>query len=104
MKVQGINVSPMEIELLLLQHNMIDEAFVFGLATAEGDQSVGCVIVSPVAPHERCRLGRDVQTWIRERAASYKVPTTIRIVAPGELPLTATGKVSKRLLKEQTQT
>ena len=104
MKVQGINVSPMEIELLLVQHTMIDEAFVFGLATAEGDQSVGCVLVSPVPPHERCHLGRDVQTWIRQRAASYKVPTTVRIVAPGELPLTATGKVSKRLLKEQTQT
>jgi acyl-CoA synthetase (AMP-forming)/AMP-acid ligase II len=104
MKVQGINVSPMEIELLLVQHNMIDEAFVFGLATAEGDQSVGCVLVSPVPPHERCRLERDVQTWIRQRAASYKVPTTIRIIAPGELPLTATGKVSKRLLKEQTLT
>jgi acyl-CoA synthetase (AMP-forming)/AMP-acid ligase II len=104
MKVQGINISPMEIELLLVQHNMIDEAFVFGLATAEGDQSVGCVLVSPVPPHEHCRLRRDVQTWIRQRAASYKVPTTIRIVAPGELPLTATGKVSKRLLKEQTRT
>lgn len=104
MKVQGINISPMEIELLLVQHNMIDEAFVFGLATAEGDQSVGCVLVSPVPPHEHCRLRRDVQTWMRQRSASYKVPTTIRIVAPGALPLTATGKVSKRLLKEQTQT
>jgi len=104
MKVQGINVSPMEIELLLVQHDMIDEAFVFGLATPEGDQSVGCVLVSSVPPKERRRLGRDVQTWIRQRAASYKVPTTIRIVAAGELPLTPTGKVSKRLLKEQTQT
>ncbi len=103
-KVRGINVSPMEIELLLVQHEMVDEAFVFGMATREGDQSVGCVLVSTVAPEERCGLGREMQTWIRQRAASYKVPTTIRVVAADELPLTATGKVSKRLLKEQTRT
>jgi fatty-acyl-CoA synthase len=39
---------------------------------------------------------------VRERAAAYKVPATLRIVTAAELPLTPTGKVSKRLLKEQT--
>jgi len=30
------------------------------------------------------------------------VPATLRIVTAAELPLTPTGKVSKRLLKDQT--
>ena len=102
MKVRGINISPLEIELVLVQHELVDEAFVFGLATPQGDQSVGCVLVSSVPADRRSALGRDVQIWIRERVASYKAPALVRVVAAGELPLTATGKVSKRTLKEQT--
>lgn len=101
MKVKGINVSPLEVELLLVQHDMVDQAFVFGLATADGDQSIGCALVSSAPPEQREQVGRDVQTWAREHAASYKVPRIIRVLAADELPLTPTGKVSKRLLKEQ---
>jgi HIP---CoA ligase len=103
MKVKGVNISPLEIESLLVQHDMVDEAFVFGLATTDGDQSVGCVLVSPVAPGDRDQLSCAVKDWARKRAAAYKVPATIRVVTAGQLPLTPTGKVSKRLLREQTQ-
>jgi HIP---CoA ligase len=103
MKVKGVNISPLEVESLLVQHDMIDEAFVFGLATINGDQSVGCVLVSPVAPEDRDELTYEVRDWVRERAAAYKVPGTIRVVTAGQLPLTPTGKVSKKLLREQTQ-
>jgi len=102
MKVKGVNISPMEIEALLVQHDSVDEAFVFGLPTGDGDQRVGCVLVSSVAGPERARLAVDVRNWCRERAAAYKVPATLRIVTAAELPLTPTGKVSKRLLKDQT--
>jgi acyl-CoA synthetase (AMP-forming)/AMP-acid ligase II len=101
MKVKGVNISPLEVELLLVQHDLVDQAFVFGLATADGDQSVGCALVSTVGPDRREQLGRDVQAWVRERAASYKVPRTLHILAAADLPLTPTGKVSKRLLMEQ---
>ena len=103
MKVKGVNISPLEVERLLVQHAMVDQAFVFGLATADGDQSVGCALVSSVGPDRREQLGRDVQAWVRERAASYNVPRTLCVLAAGDLPLTPTGKVSKRLLKEQMQ-
>jgi acyl-CoA synthetase (AMP-forming)/AMP-acid ligase II len=82
---------------------MVDEAFVFGLATINGDQSVGCVLISPVAPEDRDELACKVKDWARERAAAYKVPETIRVITAGHLPLTPTGKVSKKLLREQTQ-
>lgn len=103
MKVKGISISPAEVELLLVQHELVDEAFVFGLATPEGDQSVGCVLVSTVPDDAREALVRDVLEWMRQRAAAYKVPTTVRVMTGDELPLTATGKVSKRLLQEQTR-
>jgi HIP---CoA ligase len=103
MKVKGINTAPAEVETLLVQHDRVDEAFVFGLATPEGDQSVGCVLVSTVSPGEHGELVADVLGWMRGRAAAYKVPTTVRVIAPADLPLTATGKVSKKLLQEQAQ-
>ena len=99
MKVKGINISPAEVESLLVQHPLVDEAFVFGLATADGDQSVGCVLVSSVPADAREALIGDVRTWMAGRAAAYKTPTSVRVMTAGELPLTDTGKVSKRLLQ-----
>jgi acyl-CoA synthetase (AMP-forming)/AMP-acid ligase II len=103
MKVKGINISPAEVESLLVQHHLVDEAFVFGLATPDGDQSVGCVLVSTVPADAREALIRDVRDWMAGRAAAYKTPTTVRVMTAGELPLTATGKVSKRLLQAGAQ-
>jgi HIP---CoA ligase len=103
MKVKGINISPAEVESLLVQHPLVDEAFVFGLATLDGDQSVGCVLVSSVPRDGREALIREVRDWMAGRAAAYKAPTTVLVMTAGELPLTATGKVSKRLLQEGVQ-
>ena len=103
MKVKGINISPAEVESLLVQHELVDEAFVFGLATPDGDQSVGCVLVSTVAVDAREALIGDVRDWLGARAAAYKTPTTVVVMTAAELPLTPTGKVSKRLLQAGVQ-
>lgn len=98
MKVNGINVSPLEVERVLVEHEEVEQAFVFGLPTPEGDETVGCVLVSAVAHDE---LADRVRTWLRGRIAGYKVPGTMRVVTAAQLPLTATGKVSKRSMREQ---
>src|SRR3984957_10323475 len=102
MKVKGINISPAEVESLLVQHHLVDEAFVFGLATRGGDQSVGCVLVSTVPADDREALIRDVRAWMAGRAAAYKTPATVRAMTAGGARRTATGKVSKRLLQGKT--
>lgn len=103
MKVKGINISPAEVESLLVQHHLVDEAFVFGLATPDGDQSVGCVLVSTVPADARAALISHVRDWMASRAAAYKTPTTVAVMTAAELPLTPTGKVSKRLLQAGIQ-
>jgi HIP---CoA ligase len=103
MKVKGISISPAEVESLLVQHDLVDEAFVFGLPTADGDQAVGCVLVSTVAAGAREALVHDVRAWMAGRAAAYKTPATIVVTTAAELPLTPTGKVSKRLLQAGVQ-
>jgi fatty-acyl-CoA synthase len=98
-KAKGINISPAEVESLLVRHDEVDEAFVFGVDTATGDQEVGAVLVSTTP--ERERLTGDVIEWARDRVARYKVPRHVWVLTADQLPLTSTGKVSKRLLKEQ---
>jgi fatty-acyl-CoA synthase len=99
MKVKGINISPLEIERVLVEHDDVDQAFVFGLPTPEGDETVACVLVTAAAAREG--LADRVQTWLRASIAGYKVPGTIKVITADQLPLTATGKVSKRLMLEQ---
>jgi fatty-acyl-CoA synthase len=103
LKINGVNISPLEIESVLVQHDSVDQAFVFGLPNDAGDLRVGCVVVPSASDHDPSRLAETIQDWMRSRAASYKVPQTIRIVGAAQLPLTATGKVDKRRLKEQTR-
>jgi acyl-CoA synthetase (AMP-forming)/AMP-acid ligase II len=97
MRVKGINVSPLEVERVLIQHPSVDEAFVFGVPTPEGDERIACVIVPR---GETADLGPDVRVWLRERVSTYKVPSEILVLTSDQLPLTPTGKVSKRLMRD----
>jgi len=97
-KRAGINVSPAEIETLLLQHPGVGQAAVVGAAAGElGEAIVAFVVampgreVHPEALREHCRA----------LASSYKVPDRIEIRAA--LPVTETGKLFRRALKEEAR-
>ncbi|MDD9371810.1 MAG: hypothetical protein PV358_16950, partial [Acidimicrobiales bacterium] len=51
------------------------------------------------APPDDTALGDEIIAWCRDEIANYKVPRVVTIVT--ELPLNATGKVEKNLLREQ---
>jgi fatty-acyl-CoA synthase len=101
MKVKGINIAPAEVELVLARHPRVAEVFVFGLPTDDGDQAVGCTLVAKSVADDQTELIADVTAWARAHMAKYKVPTTIQVVRADQLPLTATGKVSRRALQER---
>jgi fatty-acyl-CoA synthase len=95
-KRAGINVSPAEIETLLLQHPAVAQAAVVGASAGElGEAIVAFVVLGS---------GRDatsaaLREHCRALASSYKVPDRIEICAA--LPVTETGKLFRRGLKEQ---
>ena len=98
LKVKGINIAPLEVEDLLVGHADVAEAYVVGLPGEAGDEvMVAAVVATRPAPD----LPDALAAWVRERAASYKVPARIVLVASEDVPLTSTGKVSKKLLREQ---
>jgi fatty-acyl-CoA synthase len=94
-KTAGINVSPAEVEDMLLGHPDVAEAAVTGAPhELRGELVVAFVRLRPGA-----RLTEDgLRDWARARAASYKVPARVLVVPA--FPATATGKLARRELRD----
>lgn len=101
MKVNGINVSPAEVEEVIAQHPDVDQVFVFGLSDETAGQLIGCVVVRRDNDLRAAGFADELKAWTKQRTASYKVPHRVELMRNADLPLTATGKVSKRLLQEE---
>ncbi len=91
----GENVFPQEIEELLLAHESIADAAVFGVP----DETFGQRLAAFVVPKRGVSLSEDeLGPYVRDRLARYKVPREFTLV--DELPRTATGKLQRRRLGE----
>ena len=88
------NVFPVEIEHLLAGHPEIAEVAVVGVPDADYGQRLRAVVVRAAGSQ---LSESDVQSYVRERLARYKVPRDVLFV--DALPRTATGKVLKRDLR-----
>jgi len=90
----GFNVSPAEVENLLLGCEGIAQVAVIGIPDARLGE-VGAAFVVPRSDTPLC--ADDVITWARAHMANYKVPRSVHVV--DGLPLNATGKVMKHELR-----
>jgi acyl-CoA synthetase (AMP-forming)/AMP-acid ligase II len=86
----GFNVSPAEVENLLLGCDAISQVAVVGTPDARLGE-VGAAFVVPRAGTPLTEA--DVVEWARAHIANYKVPRRVELV--DELPLNASGKVLK---------
>ena len=94
----GFNVSPAEVENLLLQWDAISQVAVVGIP----DDRLGEVGAAFVVPRSGASLrDADVIEWARAHIANYKVPRRVEIVTA--LPLNASGKVLKGELRARME-
>ena len=92
LKTGGINVSPIEVEEVLLKHPSVREAFVTGLPDPIREQVVAAVIVL----EEGANLDQDeLIRHCRSQLAAYKIPQAIRFMTMDEIPQTASRKVNR---------
>jgi acyl-CoA synthetase (AMP-forming)/AMP-acid ligase II len=92
--VGGFNAYPAEIENALLRHPDIAQAAVIGIP----DERMGEVGMAFVVTTSGATSIPDFTAWCREQMANYKVPRAITVV--DQLPINATGKVMKDVLRE----
>lgn len=92
----GENISPAEVEDILFGHPMIAKVSIVGYADARLGQRA-CAIAIP-APGAEPSLA-DLIAYMAERGvAKYKFPE--RLILVDDLPMTASGKVRKDVLRE----
>jgi fatty-acyl-CoA synthase len=92
----GENLSPGEIEGVLVEHPAVAAAAVVGIPDTEwGEAVVAAVVLQPGQAADEDEL-RD---FVRERLRSTKTPQ--RIEVRGELPFNETGKLLRRVLRDE---
>jgi acyl-coenzyme A synthetase/AMP-(fatty) acid ligase len=100
-KVNGRWLSPAEVESALIEHPAVQEAAV--VAREDMDRLLkpaAYVVVNPDFPtHDG--LSSDLQKWVAQRLVGYKRPRWVEFVP--ELPKTATGKLQRFRLREQSK-
>jgi acyl-CoA synthetase (AMP-forming)/AMP-acid ligase II len=96
--VGGFNVAPAEVERVLLRRDDVAQVAV----VAAPDERLGEVCAAFVVPRPGAEPPPDeLRAWCRQRLANYKVPRHVVIV--GSLPVNASGKVQKTVLREQAR-
>jgi acyl-CoA synthetase (AMP-forming)/AMP-acid ligase II len=101
--VGGFNCYPAEIENAMLGHPLVAQAAVVGVPD-ERLGEVGVAFVVPRRDADGQPLATDpgeIVSWCREHMANYKVPRRVEIVS--ELPLNASGKVLKYVLRDRAR-
>ena len=96
-KVKGATVYPSEVESALATIPHVTRAFVTDLDGPGGAKQVGAAVVPDAAD---ALSVDDVIAAAKQRLSAFKVPTVVRILAPGaDVPRSPTGKVDKPALQ-----
>ena len=92
----GFNVYPAEVEQVLYRHPAVLEACVIGVPDAHWGEAVKAVVILRPGQHA---TEADLMSYCDGKLAGYKKPRSIDFTH--ELPKNASGKVSRKLLREQ---
>ena len=95
----GVNIYPQEIEDALVLHPAVQDVAVFGVPNADFGEEVKAVVELAEGYEPNDATADDLLAYSKECLASYKVPRSIDF--SDALPRLPTGKLYKRLLKDQ---
>jgi acyl-CoA synthetase (AMP-forming)/AMP-acid ligase II len=97
-KYKGYQIAPAELEALLREHPLVVDVAVIGVAdTVAGEIPKAFVVRNNVDLTNAALIA-----WCAERVASYKRPRAVEFVE--SIPRSTSGKVLRRILREEAQT
>ncbi|RFU29526.1 hypothetical protein B7463_g6819, partial [Scytalidium lignicola] len=94
-KVRGWQVSPVEIEVTLQEHDLVADAAVIGVAGKDGTEEVP---VAFVVKAQDSLQEEDIKTFLGKRLARYK--GVDRVIFVDSIPRNPTGKILRRVLRD----
>ncbi|EEP82863.1 conserved hypothetical protein [Uncinocarpus reesii 1704] len=106
-KYKGFQVAPAELEGILTDHEAVSDAAVIGIESAEHGTEVPRAYIVPnpnIIPREKrtAEEGEKICQWLQAKVAPYKrLRGGVRFV--DEIPKSVSGKILRRLLKEQAK-
>lgn len=95
----GVNIYPQEIEDLFIVHPKVADVAVIGVPNEDLGEEVKAIIQPEAGTEPDAALRAELLAYAVERLARYKVPRSIDFRA--ELPRLPTGKLYKRLLRDE---
>ena len=95
----GVNIYPQEAENVLAVHPKVADVAVFGVPDDEMGEAVKAVVQPLSMDDAGPELGAELIAYCRDRLAHYKCPRSVDFRA--ELPRHPTGKLFKRLLRDE---
>lgn len=95
----GVNIYPQEIEDRLVLHPKVADVAVFGVPNEEFGEAVKAVCQPMDGVIGDDALASELTAYARKHLASYKVPRSIDFL--DELPRLPTGKLYKRILRDE---
>ena len=95
----GYRIGPGEIEDCLIRHPAVALAAAVGKPDPVRTEIVKAFIVLKPGVSASERLAADIQAFVKTRLSAHEYPREIAFIA--EMPMTTTGKVIRRLLRER---
>jgi acetyl-CoA synthetase len=95
----GFRIGPGEIEDCLLRHPAVALAAVVGKPDALRTEIVKAFIVLKKGQSASDALAAEIQTFVRTRLSAHEYPREVAFI--DDMPMTTTGKVIRRLLREK---
>jgi acyl-CoA synthetase (AMP-forming)/AMP-acid ligase II len=95
----GVNVYPQEAENILTMHPKVFDVAVIGVPNTDFGEEVKAIVQLAAGVEASDEVARELIAFCKEHLADVKCPRTIDF--RGELPRHPTGKLYKRLLKDE---
>lgn len=96
-KVKGFQVAPAELEAMLLTHPAVADVAVIGIPDEESGEIPRAFVV--LKPGQQVKSD-EITAFLADRVATYKVVHDI--VFTDEIPKSASGKILRRLLRDES--